>query len=708
MSEGEVAVGSTIGGRFRLARVLATGEISTLYEATATNGRKWAVRVLDPRHEGDVRERFVREANRIAGVKSEHVVDVREVDEKHRPPFVVEELLDGFDLDTLLARGVALEPKIAARIVLQAARGLDAEVLDGVQRADLATSDLFLHRSSAEGVVVKLTDATTRVLEPKTASLVPKLGRVLFALLLGRAPKAGDDVGTLELDPALRRIVREMVDDTAKLSELPARLATWIDGSLTLTTNDLGPADAMFRRNNGTPTDNPDLLDVPDEPQPASLLGETLGEKYRLDRLLGHGGMGAVYEARGPNDSTVAVKVVLGDHRKPDSLRRFVREARTATAIDSPYVVRVLEVEGDKAHGVPYIVMELLRGIDLEQAITEQGALEPSIVARMFVQACAGLSAVHARGVVHRDVKPSNLFLNRGEDGRITTKICDFGIAKQLQREAEAYAQSTDLTRTGSMIGSPPYMSPEQAKSSKDIDERSDVWSLGAALYEALSGRRLWEGRTSLGELMAAIIREPVPHLENVAPWVDAGLAAVVARTLEKDKALRYASMQELAAALEPFAAPESAFVASAVKTVSEARRSALPPRPPGLPGQTTSSFAHSGVPQPTKSKLVPLAIVAAGVVTALIGAMLLHTDPPAPAPATTTSVASAPTVVVPPRPTQEASSAQVAAPASVSVAPPASVAPPPPAAANVKPVLAPKASGSKKKPNEDPVPNIF
>ncbi|MGZ6092209.1 MAG: serine/threonine-protein kinase [Polyangiales bacterium] len=727
-----LGVGSMIGGRYRLDRLLGARGMSAHWEAVSSDGARCAVRVLDARlaEDRELVDRFVREASSAKRIKSEHVVEVREVavDEATHTPFVTMELLDGYGLDALIARVGPLRPAVAVRVILQAARGFSAAHAEGIDLRDLEPSDIFLQRAGDSRFVVKVTDVVVKSTK-SGASEVRSLGVALWLMLTGRMPSASEDPGSLTaaapwVEPALAELVLSMLGENEGRPTLAAVVA-WMtpltDGRESIEDEDLRPSSELrspsFGKNPGSPTGTPTvhLTGSENDSEKASLIGETLGGKYRLDRMLGHGGMGAVYEAVGPDKTAVAVKVVLGDHRKPDSLRRFVREARTMTAIESPNVVRVLDVDGDNSRGVPFIVMELLHGTDLEQTIRNQGALEPDVVARLFVQACMGLSAAHERGVVHRDIKPANIFLHREVDGRITTKICDFGIAKQLQseRDSDTALNSTDLTHTGSMIGSPPYMSPEQARSSKDIDARSDVWSLGVALYEALSGKRLWEGRTSLGELMAAIIREPVPRLEDVAPWVDPGLAAVVGRSLEKDPALRFPTMKAFAEALEPYALAPESFVLASLRSVSSERRSAVPHVASSRRvGETSASFATSGALPPVRPRPMWLGGVALLIALATAGgiaAIVLR----APAPATTAPTSAAPpastSIAAPSTPTAQASvvpstSAQPAIGTTSAIAASASAI----VAPSAKPVVAPKPT-AKKKPNEDPnVPNIF
>ena len=282
---------------------------------------------------------------------------------------------------------------------------------------------------------------------------------------------------------------------------------------------------------------------LPDAP----LIGETLGRKYKLVRLLGQGGMGAVYEAEQAlqNDapSRVAVKV-LHSHLLDPSLewqRRFRREARAASAITSDHIVRVLEIETDEVTQAPYLVTEYLEGEDLQQLIDRVGPLAPEGALRIALQALAGLKEAHAARVVHRDIKPANIFLAKGPGGSITVKLLDFGIAK-IKADPLGLSHDTSVTATGGFLGSPLYMSPEQVQNSRDVDHRTDLWSLGSALYCALAGRAPHQHASSVGQLLVAICTQPPPPLGDVAPWVLPEVAKVVHQAIERRPEDRFPS----------------------------------------------------------------------------------------------------------------------------------------------------------------------
>src|SRR5262245_50655934 len=174
---------------------------------------------------------------------------------------------------------------------------------------------------------------------------------------------------------------------------------------------------------------------------------------------------------------------------------------------------------------MPYMVMELLQGQDLDAWMKQLGAMPPLVAARIVLQAATGLAKSHALGIVHRDIKPANLFLAERENGELCVKLLDFGVAKVRMQHFQV--TQAGLTQTGSILGTPTYMSPEQAKGRSGIDARSDVWSLGVVLYELLSGGSPYPQASTLGELILSICSDDIPLLQDRAPWVPPELAEI-------------------------------------------------------------------------------------------------------------------------------------------------------------------------------------
>ena len=277
--------------------------------------------------------------------------------------------------------------------------------------------------------------------------------------------------------------------------------------------------------------------------------------KYHVVRLLAEGGMGAVYDAiHAKTGRRVALKLIH-EHalsKGPKAIRRFEREAKAAGAIDSSHVVQVLDAGEDDASGMPFLVMEHLEGEDLRRVLA-RGPLSEERALAIALETCRGLVAAHAADVVHRDLKPANLFLAETDDGRRVVKILDFGIAKLVEDEADTGA----LTTTGDLVGTPLYMSPEQLASPGDVDHRSDLWSLGVVLYEMLSGAVPTADVHAIGARVYAICHVPSASLTERVAGISPEIAAVVARALALDPAARFASAEEMLAALRAVQAGE-------------------------------------------------------------------------------------------------------------------------------------------------------
>jgi serine/threonine-protein kinase len=277
----------------------------------------------------------------------------------------------------------------------------------------------------------------------------------------------------------------------------------------------------------------------------------TIDNKYRLIRQLGAGGMGSVFEAEHTGvGRRVAVKLL---HRTivdadPKNLGRLQREARFAGTLDSPHIAHVSDVGIDPATQAPYLVLEYLEGVDLEQLLRVKGKLPCSLALRIAAQACMGLKRAHEAGVIHRDIKPANLFLSRRDDD-IVVKVLDFGIAKPDSDELAKLDQSA-LTRTGTLIGSPLFMSPEQARGLKTIDKRADIWSLGVVLFNMLAGRTPNHEVEALGELILSICSVATPSVRDYAPETPIAVAEIVNKALSIPPDHRFANAGEMYEAL--------------------------------------------------------------------------------------------------------------------------------------------------------------
>lgn len=280
--------------------------------------------------------------------------------------------------------------------------------------------------------------------------------------------------------------------------------------------------------------------------------GTTVDSKYKIVRELGQGGMGAVYEAQHLGTGRrVALKVIVPTALVTggDMIARFQREARASGAIDSQHVVQVLDTGVDRVTESPYLVMEYLTGEDLQQVIRRIGALPVEVVLRIIAQACNGLTRAHEQGIVHRDIKAANIFVARREAGELMVKILDFGIAK-VRADPMSSTGNQSITRTGALLGSPLYMSPEQVLGAKDIDPRADVFSLGVTMYEALCGYTPNHECETVGMLVVAICGGRGKPLLERAPSLPRDVVAIVEKALAIDPAARFQSTAEMRAAV--------------------------------------------------------------------------------------------------------------------------------------------------------------
>ncbi len=312
-------------------------------------------------------------------------------------------------------------------------------------------------------------------------------------------------------------------------------------------------ADPAAVQDSNTPTErNSDVMPLPVDPG-ALFLG-----KYRIERLLGRGGMGVVMAAHHEGlDQRVAIKFLgWGSSSQKVALQRFEREARAAARIQNEHVARVFDV-GVHDGGMAYMIMEYLEGSDLGQVLEQRGPLPLTEAVDYVVQALDGLSDAHAAGIVHRDLKPSNLFLCRRPNGSLGVKVLDFGSA---QSETAPASGAESLTSPQSIMGSPRYMSPEQIRSTKTADRRSDIWSVGVILYELLTGGAPFDGETTTELFAAVLMDQPRPPREFRAE-LPIALESVILRCLSRDREARYGSAAELAQALLPFGSSQAQIV---------------------------------------------------------------------------------------------------------------------------------------------------
>jgi len=425
-------------------------------------------------------------------------------------------------------------------------------------------------------------------------------------------------------------------------------------------------------------------------------VGDVIAQKYRVEGIVGRGGMGVVVSARHIQlGQTVAIKLLTlppDEDRRDEAIARFLNEAQAAAKLRGDHVVRIYDV-GQLESGLPFMVMELLSGADLGSILDDRGALPEAEAVDYVLQACAGVAEAHQMGIVHRDLKPSNLFVTRRSDGLPLLKVLDFGISKQLSDPGSGEAMPT-FTNTRTLMGSPNYMSPEQVRDARRVDARADIWALGIILQELITDAPVFRGESFPG-VCAAIVADPPMPVRSMRPDVSEKLEAIIGRCLEKDVQRRYQSVAELAGELSPLGQrsstsgsgpqallysshPRLTATAARSKTSASSHSDALqtlavpsgPPDPSSKPDATLESARLKGTPGATGTALsapdsrieivttprLPAAhrrslsrwLLPLGLVALLAGGALWlrgHADAQTPAPSADGQVPSAPVV---------------------------------------------------------------
>jgi serine/threonine-protein kinase len=438
-------------------------------------------------------------------------------------------------------------------------------------------------------------------------------------------------------------------------------------------------------------------------PTPEERVGADLAGKYRLERILARGGMATIYRGvHAWTERRVAVKILHHEFARDEEIvRRFLQEARATSQLRHPNVVDVLDMGQDEERTV-YLVMELLEGETLRQRL-RRGVLTLDEISTFILPLLRGVALAHQRGVVHRDLKPDNLFLSR--DGEhLLPKVLDFGVAKLAGGEASS-------TRTGTVLGTPQYMAPEQVRGERDVGPTADVWSMGVVLFLALSGRLPFEAETP-GGVMSKVLVESAPALRSAAPDVPDAVAAVVDRALSRAPAARFADMGAMLGALEealtgvvsgPRAVDRGAARVDANETVLVAGASdavAAPQRALAAAGARWRPMTWAAL------ALATFAVVA--LATLAIGRSGTAATPLAPvaAPSPAPGPSSAPTATVPAAATPAPAPVETASETASSVEPEGAAAAEPEGTAAVEPADRPGTPGDAD--HEDIAPTTF
>jgi serine/threonine protein kinase len=560
-------------GRYIVTGELGEGGMGKVYRATDPDLRR-QVAVKVPTFVGpavirsSARDRFLREARAAAAVRHPHVCPIHDVGEQDGIPYVVMALVEGGSLHT----GIDLLPH-AVELVRQAAEGLAAVHAAGIVHRDIKPGNILLgadgqalltdfglaryeadgDRLTADGGLI----GTPAYMAPEQAALgagpvgphtdIYSLGAVLYDLVAGRPPFVGTaleviyQVGQAALPPPsrfrpgldrnleaiiLKAMSRRPEDRYRSASAFAEELRRWLEESHT--TDTPGSLERTIAYETANATIRSDSSDPSAE---VAEMPARLGP-YEITGKLGEGGMGVVYLARDSRlERQVALKVMRPEITSQSMRKRFLREARACAAIaENPHLVTIYQVGEEQ--GIPFLAMQYLKGSSLNDRLKEGARFGAREVLRIGREVATGLAAAHERGLIHRDIKPGNIWIET-PSGKV--KVLDFGLARPIEEEDQ-----DNLTQSGQILGTPGYMSPEQADG-EPVDGRTDLFSLGCVLYQLAAGRPAFTGKGSLGVLKALVTQNPPPP-HQLDPSVPRSLSNLIVRLISKDPSERPAS----------------------------------------------------------------------------------------------------------------------------------------------------------------------
>ena len=450
-----------------------------------------------------------------------------------------------------------VEPRTAAYAAPELATGAPVD-----QRADIFAAGVILYEMVTGQLPPPATSSSSAPAPPSVISPQPILPEVDRVVLRAMAPdREARFPSAASFAAELRRVSRRMADEGAAATDRPPphpapRKESSDEDDLRDAPRRIG---GEKRRAPAAPPDDGTAAFPLGGPRFTGgenvytiAPGTLLASKYRVVRVIGKGGMGIVVEAKHLQlDTRVAMKFLLPEFMSySEASGRFLREARAASKIQSHHVARVLDV-GTLDSGEPYMVMEFLAGEDLSYHTRASSLIPIGDAIEYITQACDAIAEAHVLGIVHRDLKPANLFLTRRHDGAPMVKVLDFGISKVVGDASG----DVSLTQTTTILGSALYMSPEQMRSAKDVDQRTDIYALGVCLFELIGREQPYFAET-FPELCAKVFSGPPKSLKSLRPEVPDGLVKVIERALTRDPEKRFQTIAEFVHALSPYARP--------------------------------------------------------------------------------------------------------------------------------------------------------